>query len=162
MMRCFKTLLIWCLGCSVASGCAARGIAGSGHPPLPAQASPTPGACVGDPPARVTAAATLPGEWGPYFGPRLLDDLEGDNATGQREHIARGYVFHRLDVEKIRVLGVRAERLTADLSACETRVAELAAPSFWHRTEGQVLLLAVGFAAGTATTVGIAVAIGRR
>lgn len=150
-----RTLLTSWLTCSLAVGCATtRAAAPAGAMAPEVSAAPAP---EGDP------ELPPPAGWPEHFAPRLLRDISGvDEVTGEPAALPRGYVFHRIDVEKIRVLRARENRCSADLVACEGRVAELsAAPGFWDRWEGRVLLIGLGFAAGTATTVGIAVAISR-
>jgi hypothetical protein len=90
-----------------------------------------------------------------------MRDLVGTDAvTGQAASIERGYVLHRLDLEKVRVLDARAARCEQDLGICEQRVASLAAPSgFWDSSAGRVLLISLGFLAGMGATAGIAVAV---
>lgn len=64
-------------------------------------------------------------------------------------------------MEKIRVLNLHADRCDTDLADCERNVAEATAlPSFWSRTEGRVLLIAIGFVAGVGTTISIVYAVG--
>jgi hypothetical protein len=102
-----------------------------------------------------------PPGWPPYYPPRLVRDLAGTDAvTGEAAVITRGYVLHRVDVEKIRVMQVGAERCTADLDACEQRVVRAAAPpGFWARWEGRMLLLGLGLVAGTGMTMGLVIAV---
>lgn len=147
-----KTLLICWLTCSLASlGCATTRTAA----PRPEVASaPTPA-------REPEPELPPPAGWPEHYPPRLLRELSGtDEVTGEPATIPRGYVLHRLDVEKIRVLRASDLRCATDLSACERRVAELTAtPGFWNRWEGRVLLIGLGFAAGAATAVGVAVGI---
>ena len=100
--------------------------------------------------------------WPPYYSPLLLGEVSGtDQATGKPSSFSRGYLFHRIDVEKFRVLKLHADRCDTDITDCEANVAEATAlPSFWSRTEGRVLLIAIGFVAGVGTTVGIVYAVG--
>ena len=99
-----------------------------------------------------------PEGWPPYYPPRLVRDLAGTDAvTGEAASIERGYVLHRIDLEKVRVLDARAARCDQDLGVCEQRVASLAAPSgFWDSSAGRVLLIGLGFLAGMGATAGIA------
>lgn len=154
-----RTLLTCWLTCSLAAGCATTRAAAPG-PAGTAEAAGTPA-----PPERPEREPELPppAGWPEHFPPRLLHDISGvDEVTGEPATVPRGYVFHRLDVEKIRVLRAREARCASDLAACEGRVAELARePSFWNRWEGRALLIGLGFVAGTATTVGIAVGVSR-
>jgi len=148
-----KTLLICWLICSLGSlGCATTRTAAS----RPA-ASAAPAATTEEPEPELPP----PAGWPEHYPPLLLRDISGtDEVTGEPATLPRGYVFHRLDVEKIRVLRAREARCADDVAACERRVAELtAAPSFWNRWEGRVLLIGLGFVAGAATTVGIAVGV---
>lgn len=152
----WKISRVFWLTCSLGAGCAAT------HGTQPAAPAVT------DPPVRSaleTAAISLPAPagWGPRFPPRLLRDLNGtDELTGEVASLPMGYVFHRIDVEKIRVLRMQQASCSTDLEACEHQVAELTAtPSFWNRQEGRMLLIGLGFVAGTGATVGIAVAVGR-
>jgi hypothetical protein len=73
-------------------------------------------------------------------------DLAGTDAvTGEAASIERGYVLHRVDLEKVRVLDARAARCEQDLGICEQRVAHLAAPpGFWDSMGGRVLLISLG------------------
>jgi hypothetical protein len=98
-------------------------------------------------------------DWPPYYPPRLVRDLAGtDIVTGEAASIERGYVLHRIDLEKVRVLDARAARCDQDLGVCEQRVASLAAPSgFWDSVGGRVLLISLGFLAGMSATAGIAI-----
>jgi hypothetical protein len=102
-----------------------------------------------------------PEGWPPYYPPRLVRDLAGTDAvTGEAASIERGYVLHRLDLEKVRVLDARAARCDQDLGTCEQRVANMAAtPSFWDSSAGRVLLISLGFLVGMGATAGIAIAI---
>jgi hypothetical protein len=102
-----------------------------------------------------------PEGWPPYYPPRLMGDLEGtDVVTGEAASLERGYVLHRLDLEKVRVLDARAARCDQDLGTCEQRVANMAAPpGFWHSMGGRVLLIGLGFLAGVGTTAGIAIVV---
>ena len=102
-----------------------------------------------------------PAGWPPYYPPRLVHDLAGTDAvTGEAASIERGYVLHRLDLEKVRVLDARAARSDQDLGVCEQRVANMAAtPSFWDSSAGRVLLISLGFLAGMGATAGIAVVV---
>jgi len=148
-----KTLLISWLICSLASlGCATT-----------RTATPRSVDAASAPASRSEPAPELPAPegWPEHYPPRLLRDISGtDEVTGEPAAIARGYVLHRIDVEKIRILRATSERCTADLGACERRVAELTAtPGFWNRWEGRVLLIGLGFIAGTATTVAVAVGV---
>jgi len=94
----------------------------------------------------------------PYFAPLLLNEVSGINQdTGKKSSFLRGYLFHRFDVEKIRIIKLHADRCDTDLIDYERKVAELS--SFWRRTEGRVLLIAIGFIAGVGTTIGIVHAI---
>jgi len=59
-----------------------------------------------------------PEGWPPYYPPRLVRDLAGTDAvTGEAASIERGYVLHRLDLEKVRVLDARAARCDQRLRA---------------------------------------------
>ena len=91
-----------------------------------------------------------PEGWPPYYPPRLVLDLAGTDAvTGEAASIERGYVMHRIDLEKVRVLDARADRCDQDLGTCEQRVASMAAPpGFWDRSVGRALLIGLGFLAG--------------
>ena len=102
-----------------------------------------------------------PGGWPPYYPPRLVRDLAGtDVVTGEAASIERGYVLHRIDVEKVRVLDARAARCDQDLGVCEQRVARMATtPGFWDSSAGRVLLISLGFLVGMGATAGIAIAI---
>jgi hypothetical protein len=102
-----------------------------------------------------------PEGWPPYYPPRLVRDLAGTDAvTGEAASIERGYVLHRIDLEKVRVLDARAARCDQDLGVCEQRVASLAAPSgFWDSVGGRVLLIGLGFLAGMSATAGIAIVV---
>jgi len=149
----FKTSLICWLICSLATiGCATTRAAA----PRTVDAAST-----SAPDHEPEPELPAPEGWPEHYPPRLLRDVMGtDEVTGEPASIPRGYVLHRLDVEKVRVLRARETRCTSDLSACESRVAELtAAPGFWNRLEGRVLLIGRGFAAGAATAVGIAVGV---
>jgi hypothetical protein len=100
-----------------------------------------------------------PAGWPPYYPPRLVRDLAGtDVVTGEAASIERGYVLHRIDLEKVRVLDARAARCDQDLGICEQRVAHLAAtPGLWDGMGGRVLLIGLGFLAGMGATAVIAV-----
>ena len=102
-----------------------------------------------------------PEGWPPYYPPRLVRDLAGiDAVTGDAASIARGYVLHRIDLEKVRVLDARAARCDQDLGLCEQRVADMAAPSnFWDGSGGRALLIGLGFLAGMGVTAGLAIAL---
>ena len=153
-----KTLLICWLTCSLASlGCATTRTATSTRASTAAAAT----APASEEEAEPEPELPPPTGWPEHYPPRLLREISGtDEVTGAPASIPRGYVFHRLDVEKIRVLRAREARCSDDLSACERSVAELtAAPGFWNRWEGRVLLIGLGFVAGAATTVGIAVGV---
>jgi hypothetical protein len=102
-----------------------------------------------------------PSGWPPYYPPRLVRDLAGTDAmTGEAASIERGYVLHRIDLEKVRVLDARAARCDQDLGVCEQRVASLAALSgFWDSVGGRVLLIGLGFLAGMSATAGIAIVV---
>ena len=148
-----KTLLICWLTCSLALlGCATTRTAAPRSPEVASAPTPAP---------EPEPELPRPAGWPEHYPPRLLRDLSGtDEVTGEAATIPRGYVLHRLDVEKVRVLRASDLRCATDLSACERRVAELTAtPGFWNRWEGRVLLIGLGFAAGAATAVGIAVGI---
>lgn len=147
-----KTLLTCWLISSLAVGCATTGTTRPA-PATPASAPTT----SEDAPVELPPA---PG-WPPYYSPRLLRDVTGtDEVTSETATIPRGYVFHRTDVEKVRILRARSERCATDLGTCERRVSELTAtPGFWNRWEGRVLLIGLGFLAGTATTVAVAVGV---
>lgn len=147
-----KTLLICWLTCSLAGGCATTQTASPAQVRAPERS---------DAPAEEEPELPAPAGWPEYYPPRLVRDLSAvDEVTGEPASISRGYVFHRIDVEKVRVLRARENRCSTDLSACERRVAELTAtPGFWNRWEGRVLLIGLGFIAGTATTVGIVVGV---
>ena len=99
--------------------------------------------------------------WPPYYPPRLVRDLAGtDVVTGEAASIERGYVLHRIDLEKVRVLDARAARCEQDLGVCEQRVAHMTAtPGFWDSSGGRVLLIGLGFLAGMGATAGIAVVV---
>jgi hypothetical protein len=88
-------------------------------------------------------------------------DLAGTDAvTGEAASIERGYVLHRIDLEKVRVLDARAARCDQDLGLCEQRVADMVAPSgFWDGSGGRVLLIGLGFLAGMGVTAGFAIAL---
>lgn len=147
--------LIFYLTCSlVASGCATTGASAKTAPPITTVARE---GTATQPEADEPATG-----WPPYYAPLLLGKVSGiDQATGKASSFSRGYLFHRVDVEKLRVLKLHADRCDTDLAECERRVAEATAlPSFWSRTEGRVLLIAIGFAAGVGTTVGIVYAVG--
>jgi hypothetical protein len=114
----------------------------------------------------MSAAVCCPSErqpegWPPYYPPRLVRDLAGTDAvTGEAASIERGYVLHRMNLEKVRVLDARAARCDQDLGVCEQRVTSLAAPSgFWAGSAGRVLLIGLGFLAGMGATAGIAIAL---
>ncbi len=119
----------------------------------------------------VTAASMHDGEqsseerqlegWPPYYPPRLVRDLAGTDAvTGEAASIERGYVLHRIDLEKVRVLDARAARCDQDLGRCEQRVASMAAPpDFWDGLGGRALLIGVGLLAGMGMTAGLAIAL---
>lgn len=96
-------------------------------------------------------------DWPAYYAPQLVRDVTATDATtGEPAQLERGYVLHRLDVEKIRVLDARAQRCAIDLRACEVRITNLATmPSLLSRWEGRILLVGLGFLVGAATTVGI-------
>jgi hypothetical protein len=80
--------------------------------------------------------------------------------TGEAASIERGYVLHRIDLEKVRVLDTRAARCDQDLGVCEQRVASMAAPpGFWDSSVGRVLLIGLGFLAGMSATAGIAIVV---
>ena len=102
-----------------------------------------------------------PEGWPPYYPPRLVRDLAGTDAvTGEAASVERGYVLHRVDLEKVRVLDARAVRCDQDLGVCEQRVASMAAPSgFWEGSAGRVLLIGLGFLAGMGATAGIAIVV---
>lgn len=102
-----------------------------------------------------------PEGWPPYYPPRLVRDLAGTDAvTGEAASIERGYVLHRIDLEKVRVLDARAARCDKDLGTCEQRVASMAAPTgFWDSSAGRVLLIGLGFLAGMSATAGIAIVV---
>ena len=102
-----------------------------------------------------------PEGWPPYYPPRLVRDLAGTDAvTGEAASIERGYVLHRVDLEKVRVLDARAARCDQDLGICEQRMANMTAtPSFWDSSAGRVLLIGLGFLAGMSATAGIAVVV---
>jgi hypothetical protein len=102
-----------------------------------------------------------PEGWPPYYPPRLVRDMAGTDAvTGEAASIERGYVLHRLDLEKVRVLDARAARCDQDLGICEERVASMAAPSdFWDGSAGRALLIGIGFLAGVGVTASLAVAL---
>ena len=88
-------------------------------------------------------------EDGPYFPPRLY--LQGEIVEEKKV-----FGFHRTDIEKIRTLNLLAIRCDADLTKCERAIAEITAlPGFWNRTEGRVVLLAIGFVVGIGATVGV-------
>lgn len=99
--------------------------------------------------------------WPLYYPPRLVRDLAGtDVVTGQVASIERGYVLHRVDLEKVRVLDAQAARCDQDLGVCEQRMASMVAPSgFWNRPSGRLLLIGLGFLAGMGATVGITSAV---
>ena len=94
----------------------------------------------------------------PYYPPRLVRDLAGTDAvTSEAASIERGYVLHRIDLEKVRVLDARAARCDQDLGVCEQRVTSMAAPpGFWDSVGGRVLLIGLGFLAGMGATAGVA------
>jgi hypothetical protein len=102
-----------------------------------------------------------PEGWPPYYPPRLVRDLAGTDAvTGEAASVERGYVLHRIDLEKVRVLDARAARCDQYLGVCEQRVASLVAPSgFWDSVGGRVLLIGLGFLVGMGATAGIAVVV---
>ena len=102
-----------------------------------------------------------PAGWPPYYPPWLVRDLAGTDAvTGEAMSIERGYVLHRLDLEKVRVLDARAARCDHDLGVCEQRVASMAStPGFWDSSGGRALLISLDFLAGMGATAGIAVVI---
>jgi hypothetical protein len=102
-----------------------------------------------------------PAGWPPYYPPRLVRDLAGTDAvTGEAAAIERGYVLHRIDLEKVRVLDARAARCDQDLGVCEQRVARMAAtPDFWDSMGGRMLLIGLGFLAGMSATAGIAIVV---
>jgi hypothetical protein len=107
------------------------------------------------------AEAHQPEGWPPYYPPRLVRDLAGtDIVTGEAASIERGYVLHRVDLEKVRVLDARAVRCDQDLGVCEQRVAHMTAtPGFWDSSGGRVLLIGLGFLIGMGATAGIAVVV---
>jgi hypothetical protein len=102
-----------------------------------------------------------PEGWPPYYPPRLVRDLAGTDAvTGEAASIERGYVLHRIDLEKVWVLDARAARCDQDLGLCEQRVANMATPSgFWDSSVGRVFLIGLGFLAGMGATAGIAIVV---
>ena len=158
MWRCCKTLPICWLTCSLGWACATAttaevGAVAPGPAAGPAVASPD----LDD------DDLPQPDGWGPYFDPRLLRDVAAvDETTAKPVTVERGYLLHRTDIEKVRVLGKRQAGCTADLATCEQRVSELTAlPSFWNRWEGRVLLIGLGFTAGVGITTAIAVTVGR-
>ena len=155
MKNCSRTLLIFYLTCSLAvGGCATTGTSAKSATVVASAAREE----TAKPPE---TDGPSPG-WPPYYAPLLLGEVSGtDNATGKPSSFSRGYLFHRNDVEKLRVLKLHADRCDTDLADCERKVAEATAlPSFWSRTEGRVLLIAIGFLAGVGTTVGIVYAVG--
>jgi hypothetical protein len=102
-----------------------------------------------------------PEGWPPYYPPRLVRDLAGiDAVTGDAASIERGYVLHRIDLEKVRVLDARAARCDQYLGLCEQRVVNMAAPpDFWDGSGGRALLIGLGFLAGMGVTAGLAIAL---
>jgi hypothetical protein len=102
-----------------------------------------------------------PEGWPPYYPPRLVRDLAGTDAvTGEAASVERGYVLHRVDLEKVRVLDARAVRCDQDLGVCEQRVAHMTAtPGFWDSSGGRVLLIGLGFLAGMGAKAGIAISV---
>lgn len=149
-----RTLPTFWLTCSLAVGCATAG---------GARTTSTPAVTVEpkDVVEPVEEHESIPG-WPAYYSPILLGDISGtDEDSGKPASISRGYLFHRIDVEKIRVLKLHANRCDEDLAHCETKVAEATAlPSFWSRTEGHILLVAIGVVVGVGATVGIVYAVG--
>jgi len=143
MKSCSKTLLICWLICSItAGGCATAG-AGTKTTATSTPARP-------DKPGESPADSRHSPGWPPYYPPLLLGDISGtDEVTGKPSSFSRGYLFHRTDMEKVRMLKLHADRCDTDLVDCERKVSEATAlPSFWSRTEGRVLLIAIGFVAG--------------
>ena len=99
--------------------------------------------------------------WPPCYPSWLVHDLTGTDAvTGKAASLERGYVLHRTDVERVRVLDARAARCDQDLGICEQRMATMVAPSdFWDGSGGRVLLIGLGLLAGMGLTAGIAIAL---
>lgn len=155
MKSCSRTLLICWLTCSLAAGGCATAGAGTKTTPV------TTAAAREETTNPLETSESSP-NWPPYYSPLLLGEVSGtDQATGKPSAFSRGYIFHRIDVEKVRVLKLHADRCDKDLADCERKVAEATALlSFWSRTEGRVLLIAIGFVAGVGTTVGIVYAVG--
>jgi hypothetical protein len=102
-----------------------------------------------------------PEGWPPYYPPRLVRDLAGaDAVTSEAASIERGYVLHRIDLEKVRVLDARAVRCDQDLGLCEQRMASMATPSdFWDGSGGRALLIGLGLLAGMGVTAGLAIVL---
>ena len=99
--------------------------------------------------------------WPPCYPPRLVRDLAGTDAvTGEPASVERGYVLHRIDLEKVRVLDARAARCEQYLGVCEQRVASMAAsPGFWDSSAGRVLLISISFLVGMGAMAGIAIVV---
>jgi hypothetical protein len=149
------SLTFWAICSFLAAGCATTGI-GARAPSAPGDSPPVEQA---DDPSEELPP---PPGWPPYYPPQLLLEVSGtDEVTGNPTSFPRGYLFHRIDVEKVRVLKLHADRCDEDLADCEKKVAETTAlPSFWNRTEGRILILAIGFVVGAGLTVGIVYAVG--
>ena len=96
---------------------------------------------------------TADAEWPPPYELRLLHSIQGITGGGEVVLVERGYVMHRVDVE--RVYG-----LTANLDTCRDELHRCNAdrlpppPSFWDSDLGSAVMVGLGVVAGAAAATG--------
>lgn len=110
-------------------------------------------------PELVSASEDEEQTWPAFYRPVLLEDVSGRRLDGTLVELAKGFVFHRKDVEKIHVLDAQLKACDQTLAARQAET--LPTPEFWSTSTGRWLTAVLGFAAGTGVTIGIAQAISR-
>lgn len=100
-----------------------------------------------------------------YFPPTAVLQIraryKGDDGTAGPEFKAdSGFVFHRIDTEKVHVLGSTLKDCKEDRDVCEARELETTVdPSFFDSFGGKLTLTVGGFAIGVGVTVAIVAAV---
>ena len=96
-----------------------------------------------------------------YFMPQAVIDVIARTKVGKEFTADRAFVFHRVDVEKIHVLGTTLKHCERDRDRCE--VAELervSDPPFFDSFVGKTILVGGGVAVGVGITILILFATG--
>lgn len=94
-------------------------------------------------------------DWPPYYKTCVLKNIQGKVlGLNQLVTLPKGFVFHRLDVEKIYVIGDKLKVCNSDLKECENRpMPKPERPGFFSTPSGKLILFGIGFVVGAASTV---------